>query len=445
MLARIRYPLPILLAGLAIALILATPGSQRLSAAPPETPGKFMGTSQCVKCHENSMGGRAADALPALKEVPIWAKKDQHAFAFRRLQDKKPPNPRWRSKVSSEEIMENLYGGEGGDDDDDDDDDDSETPEASKSARCLSCHGIMVTELGQPSWLPKKAELRVSENRSLQQGYKASEGVSCDGCHGPASGWVEGHVPDHWTIKEWKSRVDPKDAGAASRKLWEEKGLYYSKDLVLWARQCVRCHLRLDAELIEAKHPPLKAFELYDQNNRVPPHWRDYSKAADAPELPGAGPTHDARLWQVGQAVALNDALEQVKSRTRKPKKKKGKKRKKKKISKKLVNAGIDRAESHYVVLRHALAVQPTLKEAAAALDAAMTDLSKAKKSGDQYSAAKKAVELLKTLPYDLAALPTDKAAVAKIIAAIEADPDAKKGAAKEVAKLSLVPLNKAK
>lgn len=435
--ARVRFPLSLLMAGLAIALILASPGASRLSAAPPETPGKFMGTAQCVKCHENGMGGRAADALPALKEVPIWTKKDQHAFAFRRLQDKKPPNPRWRSKVSSEEIMENLYGGEGGDDDDDDDD--AELPEASKSARCLSCHGIMVTELGKPSWLPKKAELRVSENPSLQQGYKASEGVSCDGCHGPASGWVEGHVPDHWTINEWKSRVDAKDPSAASRKLWEEKGLYYSKDLVLWAKQCVRCHLRLDADLIEAKHPPLKAFELYDQNSRVPPHWRDYSKAKDLPELPGAGPTHDARLWQVGQAVALADALEQVKSRTRK---RKGKKRK---VSKKLVKAGIERAESHYVVLRHALAVQPSLKEAAATLEAAMKDLGKAKKRSKQYSAAKKAVSLLEKLPYDLAAVPVDKAAVAKIIAAIEADPDAKKGAAKKIAKLSLVPLNKAK
>ncbi|MBL4849387.1 MAG: hypothetical protein JKY65_27990 [Planctomycetes bacterium] len=422
---------------LAFVFVLTLFGVPQSTAAPPETPGKYMGTSQCTKCHEKGMGGRAADALPALKEYPVWAKKDRHAFAFRRLQDKKAPNPRWRSKVSSEEIMEALYGGGDEGDDDDDDDDDDEIPEASKSARCLSCHGIMVAKLGKPAWLPKGSERRVSENRKLQQGYKASEGVSCDGCHGPASGWLEGHTPEHWATKEWKARVDPAKPYAASRRLWEEKGLYYSKDLVLWARQCVRCHLRLDADLIEAQHPPLKAFELFDQNSRVPAHWRDYSKATDAPELPGAGPTHTARLWQVGQAVALEDALKQVQSRT--------KKRKKRKVSKKLVKAGIARAKSHYTVLRHAIAVQPTLAEGATALKTAMAALGKAKKRKAQYSAAKKALKALKAMPYALATLKVDKAMVAKIEAAIKADPATKKGDAAKIAKLSLIPLGKAK
>ncbi|MGE0711155.1 MAG: hypothetical protein AB7N76_29405 [Planctomycetota bacterium] len=409
--------------------------SEPAAAAPPpaEAPGKFMGTAQCVKCHENGMGGRAADALPALKEVPIWQKRDQHAFAFLRLQDKRPPNPRWRSKVSSEDIMANLTKKGGDDGDDDDDDDDADVPEASKSPRCLTCHGIMVQQLGAPGWLPKGAELRVSENRALQQGYKASEGVSCDGCHGPASGWVESHVTDHWAPNEWKKRQDPKDPAAASRKLWEEKGIYYSKDLVLWARQCVRCHLQLDAELVKAEHPDLKPFELWDQVGRVPPHWRDYAKAQDAAELPGAGPTHAARLWQVGQAVALDDALAQVVARTGK-----------KKVAKKQVEAAIERAQSHWTVLRHALAAQPSLKDAAAALGAAMTKLAGAKDKAERNAAAKAAIAALGPLPYALATVAVSKDQVKAIKAALEGDADAKQKGNKDVAELSLVPLGKA-
>jgi hypothetical protein len=281
-----------------------------------------------------------------------------------------------------------------------------------------------------PSWL--KGDPRVSENKKLQKGYKAAEGVSCDGCHGPASGWLEGHLPEHWAPKEWLSHGGAKAPAAASEEMWEKRGLFYSKDLVLWARQCARCHLSIESDLIEAEHPPLRNFELYDQNKGVPPHWRDYTKAKDTPELPGAGPMHFARMWQVGQVIALEAALRQTLGYL------------KDKRGMKHLLGSVQRAGSHHMVLSHALNTYDATKAKAAPLAAAMTQLAKAKKKSACAKAANKALKILVGLDYALSGTKVTKEMVKAIHDGIAADKRASKSKYhKAQKKLSLVPLKK--
>lgn len=387
-------------------------------AAPPppppkESPGKYMGTAQCKKCHEKGLSGRPASKWPRLKENATWAKDDQHAFAYKRLDDEDPPRgkSKWKSKVTSEDIFDAM---------------EEEEDSASESIKCTSCHGVVVHKFGKPKWFDDEGERAVYANEDLQMGYEASEGVSCDGCHGPASGWIKSHEKEHWMTKEFLAAGGGTDPAKASMTLWEKKGIYYSKDLVLWAQQCARCHMEIDTELLDAKHPDLESFELYDQNSRVPPHWRDYSQEADKPEYPGAGPTHVARMWQVGQAVALESALKTVVKRAgaEEPKEKH-------------VKSAVERASSHYAVLKHALAAFPECAEANKALAAALKEPAKGAKAG---------LKALEGLAYVLAKVKVTKDHVTKIIAAVEADAATKvKGQHEQMRKLTLTALKKVK
>ncbi len=131
---------------------------------------------------------------------------------------------------------------------------------ATTGNRCTICHSPMQA---------------IAPSR-LTSGVDPHESVSCEACHGAAEAWLRGHTRTDWT---YATRV-----GAGMRDL---------KNFYVRANTCVACHQNLDADIAGAGHPEL-FFELDQQSVDEPKHWRDAE---------GSG----ARLWFVGQAVALRE------------------------------------------------------------------------------------------------------------------------------------------
>ena len=139
--------------------------------------------------------------------------------------------------------------------------------------KCLACHA-----------LDPPAQQRA-------RSYTA-EGVSCESCHGPASGWLGPHTTRGWTHAQ---------SVAA--------GMYDTKDLVRRTEKCASCHIggadkSVDHEMIAAGHPDL-VFDLEAFSAALPRHWR----SEDA--------WQNVRSWSVGQIVQLREGLERVSHRSK--------------------------------------------------------------------------------------------------------------------------------
>jgi hypothetical protein len=133
-----------------------------------------------------------------------------------------------------------------------------------ESERCLNCHSMNVLDPARRG-----------------QDFKLADGVSCDGCHGPAERWLGSHLNEPY--------VDSL-----------KKGMKDIRNVAVRAETCLSCHLgdpsqgkTVDHEMLAAGHPPLE-FELDSFSRKMPAHWR---------ELPGDN--RRATLWAVGQTVTL--------------------------------------------------------------------------------------------------------------------------------------------
>ena len=140
--------------------------------------------------------------------------------------------------------------------------------------RCLACHGIPV------------------EDNRKGPNYDLAEGVTCEGCHGPAEQWLGPHTAKNWDKKQ----------GAAY-------GMLDTKNLVKRAERCLVCHqgtekYGVDHELIGAGHPRL-SFELDAYSEMMPVHW---IVPLDEKDWNGA------RTWAVGQAVSFRSQLDLLSS-----------------------------------------------------------------------------------------------------------------------------------
>jgi hypothetical protein len=139
--------------------------------------------------------------------------------------------------------------------------------------KCLTCHALDVP-----------AQQRAKS-------YSA-EGVSCEACHGPASGWLGPHTTRGWTHAQ--------SVGA---------GMYDTKDLVRRTETCAACHIggadkSVDHEMIAAGHPDL-VFDLEAFSAAMPRHWRSED------------PWQNVRSWSVGQIIQLREALERLSTRSK--------------------------------------------------------------------------------------------------------------------------------
>jgi hypothetical protein len=151
---------------------------------------------------------------------------------------------------------------------------------AEEAPKCLACHAL------NP----------VAEQRG--RAFEISEGVSCENCHGPASGWLGPHTT--WSWAHEKSVV---------------LGMHDTRDVIHRTEKCLECHLGtknkfVDHEMIAAGHPDLY-FELDSFSAVMPRHWkvpRESEPGKVAEDVAWVG----VREWSAGQAVQLRAAMERL-------------------------------------------------------------------------------------------------------------------------------------
>ncbi len=208
-----------------------------------DTP-KYTGPGSCSSpsCH----GGvqPRADTSVLQNEYSTWVVKDKHAQAYAVLS-----NP-------VAQRMARILG----------------LPSASTAPKCLACHALDVP-----------ADVRART-------FDATDGVSCESCHGPASNWLGPHTTKGWTHEKSV-----------------EAGMYDDRDLVHRSEKCLSCHLgnrekSVDHEMIAAGHPDLY-FELASFSAVMPKHWK---------EPLDKDPWLEVRALAVGQAVQLREQLKRV-------------------------------------------------------------------------------------------------------------------------------------
>jgi len=209
---------------------------------------KYTGTASCgsSSCHGST---KPKADFPKMNENIIWRTKDAHRRAFATL-----TNEQLKSKVSPSGIAKKLN-----------------IAKAETSSKCLVCHAVDV-----------KPELRTEK-------FKIEDGVHCEGCHGPAEKWLEPHAEKNWTHEKSVA-----------------VGMYDTKNFLLRAEKCVSCHLHIEADMVEAGHPDLQAFELDGFSDKMPPHWRD------------KGPFAPTKAWATGQVISLREASKQLGERAEK-------------------------------------------------------------------------------------------------------------------------------
>jgi hypothetical protein len=198
------------------------------AATGADTPAKFLGANSCASSSCHGGGGTSQN------QFLVWSLKDFHS--------QRPPAT--LATARSKQIADALG-----------------IKDPAADSRCTVCH----------------APLQAVPENLRDENFKASEGVSCESCHGPAENWLRGHTRTDWT------RADRTAAG-----MRDLQNLYVS------ANVCVACHQNVDADILAAGHPEL-IFELDGQSVAEPKHW--------SAEKNGNG----AQAWLVGQAVALRE------------------------------------------------------------------------------------------------------------------------------------------
>jgi hypothetical protein len=213
-----------------------------LSAQQPTPAGKYVGVASCVNsgCHGSTQPLNASHVLQ--NEYYTWLNSDSHARTYNVLFSERSAriarNMRLRKRAYEETI-------------------------------CLDCHTTNI-----PANLVEGA-------------VDKEDGVQCEQCHGPASGWRAEHTMEGWTHTQSV-----------------ERGMIDLARVSARANVCVQCHVgtgkkEVDHELIASGHP-LLAFELDNYTESMPPHWT------------AGRDTHGVRAWAVGQVVKFRDSLDNL-------------------------------------------------------------------------------------------------------------------------------------
>jgi len=245
-----RHSLNFSSAGAVLCAILALPGY--LSSAENE-PQKYIGPGSCAATSCHGSVKPVADSRILQNEYSTWIIKDKHSRAYQAL-----------TGDVGERMARILKLG----------------TKAEESPKCLACHALYTT----------------AEQRG--RAFEIAEGVSCENCHGPASGWLGPHTTRSW----------PHERSVVL-------GMYDTRDVIHRTEKCLTCHLGtkekfVDHEMIAAGHPDLY-FELDSFSAVMPRHWKVPRESAPGKSEEDAA-WEGVREWSTGQAVQLRAAMERL-------------------------------------------------------------------------------------------------------------------------------------
>jgi hypothetical protein len=220
---------------------------------PDRAEGRSLGTVTCASstCHGSVL---AWEDVVLRNEYTTWSRFDRHTQAYATL-----------LKPESVAIARKLG---------------LPTP-AHEAPACLACH----------AYAPPQ------EQRGER--FVLSDGISCEGCHGPAEKWVASHT-----------------APAATHAKNLASGLYPTSDPVGQARLCSSCHVGdgdrwVTHRIMGAGHPRL-GFEVGTFAALQPPHY-----AIDADWRQRKGDFSAGRVWALGQVFGAKAMLETLAHPTR--------------------------------------------------------------------------------------------------------------------------------
>jgi len=216
-------------------------------------PMKYIGPGSCAatSCHGSVKPIAGSRILQT--EYSTWILKDKHSRAYQAL-----------TGDVGERMARILKLG----------------ARAEESPKCLKCHALYT----KPEQQGRKFEI--------------AEGVSCENCHGPASGWLGPHTTTGW----------PHEKSV-------ELGMHETRNVIDRTEKCLECHLGtkdkfVDHEMIAAGHPDLY-FELDSFSAVMPRHWKQPLESE--PGKPMEDPSWvGVRDWSAGQAVQLRAAMERL-------------------------------------------------------------------------------------------------------------------------------------
>ncbi|MDF1667398.1 MAG: multiheme c-type cytochrome, partial [Planctomycetota bacterium] len=179
------------LAGLVFAALFSFPDDPILEVFVAEADDKdyqYLGTAQCSapSCH----GATSRKLERSSTEYTTWSKKDPHSKAF--------------DKIVSDEAADIV----------EDYNEEASKPikNSGSDPRCLRCHTVGTIEKSR----------RGSK-------FNLEDGVSCERCHGPASGFINIHNKDGSSYEKSKTF-----------------GMWDTRSIVKRADICISCHLTAD-------------------------------------------------------------------------------------------------------------------------------------------------------------------------------------------------------
>lgn len=238
----------ILLLGLALAAAGAR--AQVAPVLPYQANAMHLGVVNCASslCHGSISEWKGSNVLQ--NEYVTWSRVDKHALRASQV----------LRNDRSKRIVANL----------------GLRQPAHEAKICVDCHG-------------HNPPARLRGER-----FKASDGVSCEACHGPAENWIKPHV-----------------APGATHEGNVRNGLYPTSDPVALARLCLSCHFGnkdkfVTHRIMGAGHPRI-SFELDTFTQTQPPHF-----VADDDWVKRKGRWDGVRVWAIGQALAAQESLDVI-------------------------------------------------------------------------------------------------------------------------------------